>query len=85
MTGYTIVRRAKKKTGFDWWLDNDGPLPFKTTDRMEVSGIRNGTAPQIASRLKQKLAQTRQSDSMNIPAYTVVVEFGRPLSKIGKR
>ena len=45
--------------------------------RLEISGILNGK-DKIKTRKKQKLQQTNQSDSTNLPAYVSIVEFGIP-------
>jgi hypothetical protein len=49
-----------------------------------VSGIRQGDAAKIASRLKQKREQTAPSDGA-LPAYIVVVEFGTPRAQVVKK
>lgn len=84
----TVVEQSKKGTGFDYWLrpdDGDDALPFQNSARLEVSGILNGTASQFATRVKQKTEQMEVSDSTNLPAYAVVVEFGLPQAEVGKR
>lgn len=58
-------------------------LDFKA--RMEVSGIRNGNDSQVRARVKQKLRQMNRSNDQELPAYAIVVEFGRPLAEIKKR
>lgn len=76
-TPYTIVKRSRKKTGVDYWLGKkDDPL-FQEAVRLEISGILNGK-DKIKTRKKQKLQQTNQSDSTNLPAYVSIVEFGIP-------
>ena len=80
--GYTVVLRSRKGTGFDYWLGDDA-LDFKA--RMEVSGIRNGNDGQVKTRVKQKLRQMNRSDDQELPAYAIVVEFGRPLAEIKKK
>lgn len=84
ITGYTIVERARKGTGFDWWLGHEDDL-FQKKARLEVSGILRGDSAQIARRVALKKKQTRQSDSTDLPAYVVVVEFSTPRSKFVKR
>ena len=78
-----MLQRSKKKTGFDFWL---GPAGSKATlfqglIRCEVSGIRSGNAPEVDSRVRQKLKQTERSEG-EFPAVVVVVEFGYPITKI---
>ena len=50
--------------------------------RMEVSGILRGGDSMVRARVNQKLEQTSRSDYLGIPAYTIVVEFGRPLAEV---
>ena len=49
--------------------------------RMEVSGIQRGNDSRVRARVKRKLNQTNRSDDWGLPAYVVVVEFGRPLAE----
>lgn len=77
LTGYTIVERARKGTGFDWWLGNEDNL-FQGKARLEVSGILRGDARRISSRVAAKKTQTAPSDRTRLPAYVVVVEFSTP-------
>ncbi len=53
--------------------------------RLEVSGIMSGTDTQISGRVNQKLLQTDASDHLGIPAYVIVVEFGRPIAEVRKK
>ena len=53
--------------------------------RMEVSGILRGNDSEIRSRMRLKLGQTGQSDATGLPAYVIVVEFGRPLAEVRKK
>jgi hypothetical protein len=84
LTGYTVVERSRKGTGFDWWLGTDDNL-FQGKARLEVSGILRGTRRRINSRIKARLAQTSQSDNLAVTAYVVVVEFGTPRAKVVQR
>jgi hypothetical protein len=84
LTGYTIIERSRKGTGFDWWLGNEDEL-FQAKARLEVSGIARGDNKAISSRISVKKTQTRQSDELKLPAFIVVVEFGTPKSKVVKR
>ena len=83
--GYAVVLRSRKGTGFDYWLgdDVDDVLDFRA--RMEVSGIRNGNDGQVKTRVKQKLRQMNRSNDQKLPAYAIVVEFGRPLAEVKKK
>ena len=80
--GYAVVLRSRKGTGFDYWLGED-VLDFKA--RMEVSGIRNGNDSQVRARVQEKLRQMNRSNALGLPAYAIVVEFGRPLAEIKKQ
>lgn len=84
MTGYTVIERSRKGTGFDWWLGTDDNL-FQGKARLEVSGILRGSTKRVNSRLKARLEQTRRSDEGALPAYVVVVEFGTPRAKVAQR
>ncbi len=85
LTGFTIIERSSKGTGFDWYLgDSDDPL-FQKKARLEVSGDLTGTTGQVTSRVNQKKSQTQQSDSTRLPAFIIVVEFSKPLSRVAKR
>jgi hypothetical protein len=84
LTGYTVIERARKGTGFDWWLGTDDNL-FQGKARLEVSGLLRGTRWRINSRIKARTEQTRQSDVLALPAYVVVVEFGTPRAKVVQR
>ena len=80
--GYVVVARSRKGTGFDYWLGDD-ELDFRA--RMEVSGIRKGNDGQVRTRVKQKLRQMNRSNALELPAYAIVVEFGRPLAAVKKK
>lgn len=84
MTDYTVVERAAKGGGFDYWLglkDDPGPL-FQNKIRLEVSGILQGNASSIGTRVRQKMTQTKQSAGTETPAKVAVVEFGAPLAHV---
>lgn len=78
ITGLTVLRRARRGTGFDYWFGSseaEGML-FQDSTRMEVSGIRNGKRP-LSDRLYKKLRQL-QTSHRDLPGFAVVVEFGEP-------
>jgi hypothetical protein len=81
LTGYTVIERSRKGTGFDWWLGKEDNL-FQGKARLEVSGILHGTTRRINARIKARIGQTRQSDHLALTAYVVVVEFGTPRAKV---
>ncbi len=80
------VERSAKGTGIDYWLGDGGDRDgiFQRTARLEVSGILKGDKPKIAARLDEKLAQTKQSEAMGLPAYVAIVDFGGPEVKLVK-
>jgi len=84
LTPWTVVARSRKGTGFDYWLgpkeSTDGL--FQNKARLEVSGIRRGSASDVESRANQKLRQMSRSASLAIPGYVTVVEFGAPVSRM---
>lgn len=85
LTEYTIISRAQKGTGIDYWLgqdDGDEYSIFQKKARLEVSGIRNGDHSEIRSRIRSKLQQIRQSHRSGLPAYVVIVEFSMPHSEV---
>lgn len=87
LTNWTIVARSRKGTGFDYWLGPKGdtdPL-FQNKIRLEVSGIANGTLPDIGARVRQKLKQVERSNETALPAVVAVVEFGSPRSRLVKK
>ena len=76
--GYAITSRARKGTGFDYWLGRDSfTAPFKDEARLEVSGIRSGTSTAIRKRVRAKRQQVAQRSSP-LPGFVVVVEFSCP-------
>jgi hypothetical protein len=86
LTGTPRVERSAKGTGIDYWIGGgkDQSGIFQRTARLEVSGIFKGDQPKIAARLREKLAQTKQSDTAGLPAYVVIVDFGGPEAKFVK-
>ncbi|MCB2215119.1 MAG: hypothetical protein KQH59_03575 [Desulfobulbaceae bacterium] len=79
--GFSVINRARKGKGFDYWLGDEDSMPFQNKARLEISGIRSGKYSHIKSRLKKKLKQTEPSDGL-LPAYIVVVEFSKPAAEI---
>jgi hypothetical protein len=83
LTDYTVVERARKGPGFDYWLgrrDGDGLL-FQDKARLEVSGVRRGDDQVIASRIRRKMKQIEPSDT-DLPGVVAVVEFGAPRTRV---
>lgn len=84
LTRHSVTQRSAKGSGFDFWLGNRGDLGFQNSARLEISGILSGPS-RLASREAKKIAQSMRSDSSRLPAYVVIVEFSRPMSRITKR
>lgn len=76
-TEHTVLKRARKGTGFDYWLGPADRHPFHHKARLEVSGLLKGSAATIRARVRQKVEQTKLS-ARTLPAYIVVVEFSTP-------
>jgi hypothetical protein len=89
LTRLTVVERSVTGTGFDYWLGpedkDDDELIFQDKVRLEISGINKGSTADVRRRVEGKLTQTKQSDSMKLSAYVVVVEFGKPCSQVVKK
>lgn len=86
VTGYTVIERCAKGTGFDYWLGtataSEGTLePLERKARLEVSGILHGDEATIEGRAREKIQQTRRSAG-ELPAYAIIVEFSRPLAYV---
>lgn len=86
LTEYHTLRKSQKQTGIDFFLnhktDTQNPKPQA---RLEVSGILKGTTSKIKARLNQKIAQSMQSDDLEIPAFIIIVEFSKPSITVKKR
>lgn len=81
LTPLKVIKRSVKGTGFDYWLGEkeDQNYPFQEKARLEISGILQENATNsVEKRVKIKLNQVKQSDSLKLPAYIVVVGFGKP-------
>jgi hypothetical protein len=85
LTGYHIVQRSFKGTGFDYWLGPKRSRAFQRSARLEVSGIRNGDQAGVEKRVSEKCEQTKRSDNLSLPAFVVVVEFGIPVAVVVRR
>jgi hypothetical protein len=81
LAGYTVVERACRPSGIDWWLGPADNL-YQATARLEVSGIRQGGPRAINSRVKAKAKQTQRSVASGRVAFVVVVEFGTPRARV---
>jgi hypothetical protein len=83
VTGKTVVQRAAKGPGFDFWVgdEEDDDLPFQGFARLEVSGILTGDAASLKARVNQKKRQVIPSDDHST-AIIAVVDFGHPLTRM---
>ena len=81
-TGQSVIRQSHIGTGFDFWLGNASPEGLLESAVLEVSGIRQGNDGMVEARMREKLQQMRRSRSLTLPAYVIVVEFGRPLADV---
>ena len=82
-TGYEVIRRSRKNTGFDYWLGEKTSHDFREEAKLEVSGIRKGNNTDVRARVREKLRQMRRSRDLALPAYAIVVEFSKPLAEVG--
>ena len=84
--GMTVVERSWRGTGFDYWFGSGDSWPFFRAARVEVSGVRSGTASDVARRVRRKVAQVMDSgvDGPDTPTYVVVIEFARRLAHVEK-
>lgn len=79
LTGYSVILRSRKGTGFDYYLGEENDSQYTPLARLEISGIEKETSKNtIAGRFKQKLEQVAPSDITTLPAYISVVEFSTP-------
>ena len=84
--GFVVIERSRKGSGIDYWMgDETDTLPFQRRARLEVSGIRQGDESAVRTRVQQKLKQAKRSDETKLPAFVIVVEFGRPLAEVQER
>lgn len=80
-TNLTVLEKAHKGTGFDFWLGDRDSEYFQNKTKLEVSGILKGKQSLIDSRMNIKLKQIDKSN-MQLPAYVIIVEFGTPKSYV---
>ena len=82
LTEYTVIRRAMKGTGIDYWLGHkEDTAPFQSAARLEISGILSGDSSKVQHRVREKLQQTSPTDG-KLTAHVVVVEFSRPTASV---
>ena len=73
---------AAERSVMPQWAKVLGDTALVPRGRLEVSGILKGNDSQVRTRANQKLEQTKSSAHWGIPAYAIVVEFGRPLAEV---
>lgn len=90
LTEFEIIQQAVIGTGIDYWLgyketsDKYDAVNFLNA-RLEISGMNNEPRSVLNNRVRQKIKQTRFSDHLEIPAYIIVTEFGKPISMLIKK
>jgi hypothetical protein len=85
VTQFKKVERARRGTGFDYWLKKDDcgtAPPFQDAIRLEVSGIFEGDASVVRSRIRRKWKQMQAADPQVSSAFIVVIEFGTPIAQV---
>lgn len=84
LLGYVTTSRSRHGTGFDYWLGPDTDRnPIHDEVRLEVSGIRQGSAGDVNRRVREKISQMNRGGT-TAPGYAIVVEFGHPTAKVAK-
>jgi hypothetical protein len=84
LTDYEVVEEADRGTYFDYWLAPKGAFLFQGSARLEISGLRNASDADIASRARRKQGQIDRSPH-RLPGFVAVVEFSRPLVRVVQR
>lgn len=83
LTGFTVIQRARKGTGVDYWLGHkNAERPFQNAARLEVSGILSGDTNAVRARVNKKRKQTQPTDNTSLPAFIAIVEFSEPQSHL---
>ena len=83
MTGYQVIKRSIRGTGFDYWLGLGDITEniFHSKARLEISGILKGDLSSVKNRFEEKSKQTDKSDNFEIPAYISVTAFAKPFTQ----
>ena len=82
---YTVIEASRRGTGIDYWLGHESDETFQHKSRLEVAGLRRAGDYAVKAKVSEKLRQTDPSDDTMLPAYVIVVEFGRPLAEVRKK
>lgn len=81
-TGFDVVERSFKGTGFDWYLaKKDAIDPFENSACIEVSGILHEDPEKMKRRSAQKLKQVKKG-KQDLPGYVVIVGFAAPQASV---
>ncbi len=76
-----VLHRSRKGTGYDYWLGPEWDPLLQHGEKLEVSGIRNGSEAAIKVRIAEKLRQIQRFRTPD-PAWVGIVEFSRPLLRL---
>ena len=86
ITGYTIISRSRKGTGFDYTLGDCNDELYIPKARLEISGIeKESLVNTINNRFRQKEQQVTPTDKTGLPAYISIVEFSAPKALFNKK
>jgi hypothetical protein len=83
LTDLVVLHRSRRGTGFDYWLSREWDSLLEHGERLEVSGIRKGSATAIKVRIVEKMRQIQRFRTTS-PGWVSIVEFGRPLLHLAK-
>ncbi len=77
LTEWTVVDRAQRGTGYDYWLALKGgeEEPFNRLAKLEVAGLRTATGAQARRKLEEKANQVERS-RRDLEGLALVVQFG---------
>lgn len=85
LTGFEVIERSVKKTGFDYWLGEKKRSVFQNMAKLECAGRFDVTGAPLRAVYKDKIEQMRQSKHLPIPGYAAVTGFADPILHFGKR
>jgi hypothetical protein len=76
-----VLHRSRKGTGYDYWLGPERDPLLQHGERLEVSGIRNGSEAAVKVRIAEKMKQIQRFRNAS-PGWIGIVEFSRPLLRL---
>lgn len=85
LTGFEVIERSVKKTGFDYWLGAKKRNVFQNMAKLECAGRFDVSGAPLRAIYKDKIEQMRQSKHLPIPGYAAVTGFADPILHFGKR